>query len=147
LLPSGPQAGHPGPAQLAAWTVAEQANGDIKVTIRELRHPAGLQATLRADGLPAAVSFSVSGPPVHPSCQAYPADKPLLGRVFRIHPRHRGVRLLIIDPAALPSGAGVSIFDLPHPPPPPPGVKLHRYLRTPVIGVGLVKASQQCTGS
>ena len=45
-------------AQLAAWTVAKQSNGDIRVTINQLRDPAGLQATLRADGLPVNVSFA-----------------------------------------------------------------------------------------
>jgi hypothetical protein len=32
--------------------VAKQANGDIKITIRELSDPSGLQSTLRADGVP-----------------------------------------------------------------------------------------------
>jgi len=35
---------------LAAWTVLRRADGDIPVTIREWRDPAGLQRTLRADG-------------------------------------------------------------------------------------------------
>jgi hypothetical protein len=43
-------------AQLAAWTVAKQANGDIKVTVRQLSNPSGLQSTLRADGVPANVT-------------------------------------------------------------------------------------------
>ena len=38
-----------------------QANGDIDVTINQLKDPAGLQATLRADGLPAIVIFSRIG--------------------------------------------------------------------------------------
>src|SRR2546423_15257539 len=56
LLP-GHQPNSPVTAQLAAWTVTKQANGNISVTIRELRDPAGLQRTLRADGLPASVTF------------------------------------------------------------------------------------------
>jgi hypothetical protein len=64
LVPSG----HPGNplanARLAAWTVAKQANGDIDVTINQLRDPVGLQSTLRADGLPARVSYSSHPLPV-----------------------------------------------------------------------------------
>ena len=69
LAPSG-QASHQPTAQLAAWTVTEQANGDIKVTIRELRNPAALQRTLRADGVPASVTFAGQQ---NPACQGYPA--------------------------------------------------------------------------
>ena len=65
LLP----AGHPAGAQLAAWTVTGQANGTIDVTIRELRDAARLQSTLRADGVPASVTF---GSEPNPSCREYP---------------------------------------------------------------------------
>lgn len=65
LLP----AGHPAGAQLAAWTVIRQANGTIYVTIRELRDAAGLQNTLRADGVPVSVTF---GSEPNPSCREYP---------------------------------------------------------------------------
>ena len=66
LLPSG----HQPAAQPAAWTVATQADGNIRVAIRELRDPAGLQRTLRADGVPVSVTFT--GQP-NPACQPYPA--------------------------------------------------------------------------
>jgi DNA-directed RNA polymerase specialized sigma24 family protein len=46
------------------------ADGLVDVTIRELRDPAGLQSKLRADGVPASVTFS--GQP-NPSCRPYPA--------------------------------------------------------------------------
>lgn len=137
LLPAGHQPGH---SRLAAWTVAKQPGGAISVTIHQLRDPAGLQSTLRADGLPATVGFSVSGPPLNPSCQPHPATKPLLSSVFPVLTPTGHIRL-VINPSALPSGAGVSIFDLPHA---PHGVKPHR---VPVISVGLVRASQECTGS
>ncbi len=45
-------------AQLAAWTVTRQADGDIYLTIRQLSDPAGLQRALRADGVPASVTFA-----------------------------------------------------------------------------------------
>lgn len=125
-------------AQLAAWTVAKQSNGDIHVTINQLRDPAGLQATLRADGLPVNVSFT--GPPLSASCQAYPATKDLLTSVAQFHPGNRSV-VLVIHPAALPDGAGISIFDR-------PGLPTVPQAKGPFpLAVGLVQASQQCTGS
>jgi len=86
-LPAGHQAGGP-PVQLDAWTVTKLAHGDISVTIRELRDPAGLQRRLRADGVPASVTFT-SHP--NPACRTYPGGTPqpppqtatrLLRRVF-----------------------------------------------------------------
>src|SRR5580658_1916097 len=65
LSPASPQPG----ARLAAWTVVKQSDGNIDVTIRQLSDPAGLQSTLRSDGLPAVVDFN--GQP-NPACQLYP---------------------------------------------------------------------------
>jgi hypothetical protein len=67
LLP----ASHQPPAQLAAWTVIKQPNGTISVTIRELHDPAGLQRTLRADGVLASITFP--GHP-HSGCSALAAS-------------------------------------------------------------------------
>jgi len=125
-------------AQLAAWTVAKQSNGDIDVTINQLRNPAGLQATLRADGLPVNVSFT--GPPLTASCQPLPATKDLLANLAHFHPGDQSA-ILVIHPAALPDGAGISIFDRPGLQPPPQAKGLFP------LSVGLVQASQQCTGS
>jgi hypothetical protein len=77
LAPAGHPASHqtrhqPGrqPAvQLAAWTVAKLADGNISVTIRELKDPAGLQGTLRADGVRASVTFASQR---NPACRPYP---------------------------------------------------------------------------
>jgi hypothetical protein len=52
------QPSHSAHAQLADWTVVKQADGTIKVKIREFRDPAGLQRRLRADGVPASVKFN-----------------------------------------------------------------------------------------
>jgi hypothetical protein len=52
------QPSHPAHAQLAAWTVVKQADGTVVVKIREFRDPAGLQHRLRADGVPASVTFN-----------------------------------------------------------------------------------------
>lgn len=43
---------------LAAWTVTPERHGLVKVTIRELRDPAGLQRTLRAAGILVIVRFT-----------------------------------------------------------------------------------------
>jgi hypothetical protein len=76
---SGPPASHPLTAQLAAWTVAKQANGDIKITIRELSDSSRLQSTLRADGVPANVSSSTQ---FGPSCQPYPMTQALFTSIY-----------------------------------------------------------------
>lgn len=98
-------------ARLDAWTVSEQANGDIQVTINQLKDPSGLQATLRADGVPASVTFGQQ----NPACHSYPhsgGNLELIRQVFE-HPapgEHPvGAYVYDIDPSALPSGAGVDI--------------------------------------
>ena len=163
LLPSGHPglaASHPGSppasARLAAWTVAKQANGDIDVTVNQLKDPAGLQATLRADGLPVTVSFS--GPLLNASCRPYRASRSTLRTVAQFHRDY-----LAIDPSALPTGTGVAIYDEPGtgldrnpsgttptrgvtpPTHPAIGGPLLTAINGP-LAVGLVYSSQQCTG-
>ncbi|HEX3493522.1 MAG TPA: hypothetical protein VHU92_29565, partial [Streptosporangiaceae bacterium] len=46
-----------GPARLAAWTVVRQPDGVLRIYVRQLRDPAGLQAMLRRDGVPARLEF------------------------------------------------------------------------------------------
>lgn len=125
-----------GTAQLTAWTVIKQADGDIYVRVRELRDPAGLQARLRADGVPASVIFV---PQQNAACRPYPADMALLERVFpdsyRQGPPPNGV--IVIHPSGLPSGAGVQLAASFGQPPAASGVA------APV----LVYASSRCTGS
>jgi hypothetical protein len=74
LLVPGGQAGPARPAQtgtarLAAWTVASDPDGGITVTVNQMKDPAGLQARLRADGVPARVTFD----PRHWVTQPLPA--------------------------------------------------------------------------
>jgi hypothetical protein len=140
LLPATHQPSHQPTVRLAAWTVAKQANGTIDVTISQLRDPAGLQSTLRADGVPASVTFAGQQAP---ACQPYiPAGKAaseaLLARVYQIQPGARNT-VLIIDPAALPGGTGLQISAVVQQSPGGGG-------RVPAIGAGLVQASRQCTG-
>jgi len=152
-------ASNPSGARLTAWTVAKQANGDIHITVNQLKDPAGLQATLRADGLPAIVSFA--GPALSTSCQEYPVSRGDLQSVAQFH----GTGGITIHPSALPRGAGVFIFDRPGtgspanplPAKAPGGTPPLGHLRTArlapptlptggPLAVGLVYASQQCTG-
>jgi hypothetical protein len=108
---TGTHAGHStGAVQLTAWTVTKLADGDIYVRIRQLRDPAGLQARLRADGVPASVTFDDQK---NPACRPYPADMALLERVFPHSyqpgppPSPRGV--IVISPSQLPADAGVQL--------------------------------------
>lgn len=121
-------------AQLAAWTVVKQSDGNIDVTIRQLSDPAGLQSTLRGDGLPAVVDFS--GQPSL-ACQFYPPISRALGSRI-VQPQRSGARtggtVLIIHPSAVPSGAGVQIVTTVSP------GHIH-------VNIDLVYASPQCTGN
>lgn len=104
-------AGHQPQARLDAWTVSTQADGDIQVTINQLQDASGLQSTLRADGVPASVTFGQQ----NSACQHYPQSGPrLLQQVFGIQApgQYQGpssANVFDIDPSALPSGAGVAI--------------------------------------
>jgi hypothetical protein len=116
------------PAELAAWTVVKQPDGDVKVTIRQLRDPAGLQSRLRADGVPAIVTFSGQ---MNRSCQWYPAGT-VLNQIFTSS-GSGSATVMIIHPSALPPGAGVAIN-----PPVQPALQ---------VAVGLVHTSHPCTGT
>jgi hypothetical protein len=130
LGPAGHQPSRQSGIALAAWTVAKQADGTIEVTLRQLRDPAGLQRTLRADGLPAAVTFSGQLPS---SCQRFAAGGDVIKQIFS--GRQAGdYPVMVIHPAALPAGAGVAI----NPPDQWPITN---------VAMGLVHTSPQCTGS
>ena len=160
---SGHAASHPVIARLAAWTVAKQANGDIKITIRELSDPSGLQSTLRADGVPANVSSSTQP---DPSCQPYPQTQALFTSIYHAQKGvGSGNTVMVIHPSALPSGAGVQIgasVDGRAREGSPQQVAgnrtIHHTAHQPVhqvaaradntvLRVSLVYVSQQCTGS
>jgi hypothetical protein len=161
-LPAGhPSAGHPsaGPpsashsaslpnVRLAAWTVARQADGSIKVTFRQATDAAGLQRTLRADGVPASVTFTGQE---NPACQPYstgsshayqpfgPATGPLGGPGFLHNPKaaYNTPDAIVIRPSALPSGTGLQIWTS----------GTLGAADNFQLNVSLVKASTQCTGS
>lgn len=132
LLP----AGHPASMQLAAWTVAKQSNGTVKVTIRQLHDPAGLQHTLRADGIPSAVAFYHSQ---NPACRNYPKASERLTQKI-VHPLEYGHSdvVLLLHPSALPDQAGVAIAVGP--------VWVHGKKHFSMV-YSLIQASPRCTGS
>jgi hypothetical protein len=151
LLP----ASHQLRVQLAAWTVIRQPGGDIRVTIRELHNPAGLQAKLRADGVPATVTFIGQQ---NRACHRWP------GVPFKGVPTPAGIilfynvfpwpppgalpaRAIVIRPSALPRGGGVLLTFGPANSLPEPRGFFIPDSTTIVIVAGLVRTSPQCTGS
>jgi hypothetical protein len=141
-LPAGHPAGRTGTApaaQLAAWTVTRQPGHAIRVSVRELRDPAGLQRRLRADGVPASVTFSGHA---NRACHGFDGGGTQAQRRHRLHSVASMVptghhHVLVIHPRTLPSGAGIEIFSFFR-----PGLGPHGF----AISVGLVQASPHCTG-
>jgi len=144
LLPASHPAGRQPGVQLTAWTVVRQPGGNVRVTIRELHDPAGLQRRLRGDGVPATVTFAGQQ---NPACRPWPgatlhgrstpAGSTLFSNVFPPDPgAPSGV--IVIRPSALPNGGGVQLEA---------GFRGHRPGALMEIGAGLVHASRQCTGS
>lgn len=125
-----------------------QAGGSIKVTFRQATDPAGLQQALRADGVPVSVTFAGLQ---NPACRPYHASGsqafwpygsrpgPLDGSGFIDHPKdaYTTPYAFVIDPSALPSGAGLQIWTSGT-----PGAADNFQLH-----VTLVKTSLRCTGS
>ena len=98
--------GSPG-ASLAAWTVSKEPAGIVAVTIRELNDPAGLQRTLRHDGVPAIVRFNGQNPP---GCLIDTAGTPAdYGRIFPHINHAQSAVAFDINPSAIPRGAGLWI--------------------------------------
>ena len=94
-------------AELAAWTVTTRPTGLVEVTIRQLNDPAGLQRTLRADGVPSFVRFQGQLPEY---CANFPIRSgKVLARVLPPDDNAATTTALTIDPAAIPSGAAVWI--------------------------------------
>ena len=112
---------------------SQAARGDVAVTIRELYYPAGLQRKLRADGVPASVTFDAARN--YPSwCRAYPRP----GLATQGLPAGSGgapLAAVVIRPSALPTGTGVYLNDSSNP---------YGYIG---LETGLVYASKRCTGS
>jgi hypothetical protein len=102
-------------AKLTAWTVATGPGGTVDVTIRQLLDPAGLERTLRADGIPANVAFqsgepSVS-PPLPPECQQVAmsdeANANLQAKILPFPPNVGKAIVLAIRRSVIPEGIGI----------------------------------------
>jgi hypothetical protein len=146
--PAASDSASPPSVRLAAWTVTRQADGSIKVTFRQVSDPAGLQQTLRADGVPASVTFTGQQ---NTACQPYHVSAsqafwpygsrpgPLDGSAFINHPEgaYTTPYAFVINPSALPSGVGLQIWTSGT-----SGAADNFQLH-----VTLVKTSPQCTGS
>jgi hypothetical protein len=109
LLPGGSDHGR-ARARLAAWSVIAKPGGQLSVTVRELRDPAGLQRRLRADGVPATVRFTSQLPR---PCQYYRLPSRqifrLLSRIFPQSTSASGHTAFTINPPAIPARIGLWI--------------------------------------
>lgn len=131
------------PARLAAWTVTEGPGHTVTILIRELRDPAGMQRTLRADGVAAHVAFQggtlSDTPPLPRQCrntrlspeEGAALQGKILGNSF-MNPRD-GIAL-VIRASEIPKGIGLNLT-----------------VQSGGSGwgwsLGLVRASPECTGS
>jgi hypothetical protein len=151
LLP-GSQAGHgggQGGVKLTAWSVIKERHGLVKVTIRELRDPAGLQKTLRAAGVPANVRFvhhffqPTNSAHLPKACLApRMSDKAIAKVMAKIEPGNIFVPspdAVILRSSAIPRGLGMYLKAWA----PKPGTRSAASLS---METGLVRATPQCTG-
>jgi hypothetical protein len=97
-------------ATLAAWTVTKKPAGIVAVSIRQLSNPAGLQHTLREDGVPATVRFDGQ---MYPQCLTYPLTSPDVLRKIFLSGDNGATIAFTINPAAIPSGAALWIQVIP----------------------------------
>jgi hypothetical protein len=112
-----PRSGQPtgSGAVLDAWSVTVGPGDTVMVTIRQLYDPAGLQRTLRADGVPARVEFqpgeTTDTPPLPRGCAAPAmsdeANANLQGKILGM-PANAGAGIaLTIHRGAIPAGLGI----------------------------------------
>jgi hypothetical protein len=133
--------------RLDAWTVTKNPNGIVDVTIRQLSDAAGLQAALRADGVPARVAFQPGipsdTPPLPAGCtmaaMSDEADANLQGKILGMVPMDpmKGIALTI-DTRQIPSGVGIYLAVQ-------PGVAENGGTEWG-WGLDLVKTAPACTG-
>lgn len=98
------------PAGLTAWTVITKPGGQLSVTIRELRDPAGLQHRLRADGVLATVRFTSRLPrPCHYDRLPARQELRLLSEIFPQSSSASGQTAFTINPSAIPARTGLWI--------------------------------------
>jgi hypothetical protein len=142
---AGYRPSHSAHAQLAAWTVVKQADGTVDVKIREFRDPAGLQRTLRADGVPASVILLRSAPangnpPPGDPCHGGPWSNFVQSKVVTGGPFTKAG--MFIHLSALPRNAGIQFVATAN-----IGSYSPQRHGGMFVGYWLVQASPQCTGS
>lgn len=128
---------------LTAWTVTEDKDGTLKVTIRELENASGLQATLRADGARVVVSASLAWPA---ACAEWRGGGYRMGDQVVQSSNRTGLpspdgTVLLIEPSEIPAGAllwvGIGQAGKPKGVVGPPGT----------MGFSLLTATGACTRS
>ncbi|HEY1642914.1 MAG TPA: hypothetical protein VGG35_19645 [Streptosporangiaceae bacterium] len=124
--------------QLTAWTVTRQAGGEVTVTLRELRNPAGLESALHAAGVPAYVAFASTAPA---QCAVYPAGPSQQQAMYQFRQGH-GRAEVTINPSAIPAGARLLVMDVPATP--ENGKLLANSVGGRRVHIGVVSASSQC---
>jgi hypothetical protein len=140
-----------GGAALAAWSVIKEQHGLLRVTIRELRDPAGLQQMLGAAGVPSNVRFlnhdftpTTSIHDLPKGClnprMSNEANAHLQGRIMPLYPLPVGGVAVNIRPSAIPHGIGLYVKAWAA----SPGTQSGPYLD---LQIDLVQATPQCTGS
>jgi hypothetical protein len=139
------QPSHLADAELAAWTVVKQPGGTVNVKIREFRNPAGLQAALRADGVPASVILLPSppangNPPPGDPCHGGPWSNFVQSKVVTGGPFTKAG--MFIHLSALPRHAGIQLVATAN-----VGSYSPQRHGGMFVGYWLVEASPQCTGS
>jgi hypothetical protein len=131
--------------RLAAWTVMPGPDDTVRVTIRQLDDPGGLQRTLRADGVPTRVEFAgavvSTNAPLPPGCAAPgmpdAENAALQEKIIPVNtagPMH-GIALTI-HKSAIPRGIGIYLT-----------IQSGSKQSSWGWGLDLVQATAQCTGS
>ena len=133
----------------AAWTVVKNSDNSLTIKVRELKDAAGLQARLRAEGVPARVVFNLSGdhkPALSAGCVApVMSDEDSLKVLHKIealaehragdrYPAGDPSNFITIMPSAIPHGIGIHL-----------GVSASA--TTAAVYMELVRDTPECTGS
>jgi hypothetical protein len=131
------------PIRLTAWTVTREPSHVVKVTIRQLDNPSGLQRALGVDGIPARVAFTgqvATNAPLPQGCSA-PAisderNAKLQGQIVLISTSapKQGIAL-IIRGSAIPRGIGLYLT-----------IQRGSSASSWGYGLDLVNATPRCTG-
>ena len=147
-LTGSPAAPRQGGLTLAAWSVVKEPHGLLKVTIRQLRDPAGLQRTLAADGVAANVRFvhhffqPSNSNDVPKGCPAPHLSSAAITKVDeKLIPNVTvpEADAFIFRPSAIPDGVGLYLKAWA----PKPGTHPAATLS---MEINLVQASHRCTG-